>query len=55
MARITFRDLQVTRLEGLADCSNLQNLQLYGNKIARLENLQKLTSLQVGSKSATHL
>jgi len=45
----------VTRLEGLAACSILRNLQLYSNKISRLENLQKLTSLQVGCRHSSQL
>jgi|AntAceMinimDraft_5_1070358.scaffolds.fasta_scaffold12283_3 Leucine-rich repeat (LRR) protein len=38
---------QISKIQGLHNCTKLERLHLYSNRIERIENLDSLTSLQV--------
>lgn len=42
---LSLRTNLINKIEGLDDCINLEELDLYDNKIIKIENLEKLTKL----------
>ena len=44
--KLSLRTNLVCKIEGLQNCINLEELELYDNKIKKLENLENLTNLK---------